>query len=141
MATVADSFSPKFILNTGDNFYWCGVQNTSDFQIEEDWIKPYSALSLQIPWYSILGVSFMFFTSVVDLYLLQNHEYGYNVQAQIDLSGIYKNWVMDDRYYTKRILVDEKTETYLSIIFLDTSPCISGYRSDNPSKWSKLMAL
>ena len=27
----------EFILNTGDNFYYCGIQNTSDPQITEDY--------------------------------------------------------------------------------------------------------
>ena len=34
-----------------------------------------------LPWFSVLG----------------NHEYGYNVQAQLDMAKIYKTWVLDDR--------------------------------------------
>ena len=29
--------TPQFIIGTGDNFYWCGLQNTSDYQIAADW--------------------------------------------------------------------------------------------------------
>lgn len=67
MIKTATSLSPAFLINTGDNFYWCGIQNTTDFQVETDWVMPYSDSSLNFPWYSILG----------------NHEYGYNVDAQV----------------------------------------------------------
>ena len=33
--SVADK-NVKFIVNTGDNFYWCGLQNSSDFQVAKD---------------------------------------------------------------------------------------------------------
>ena len=42
---------------------------------------------------------------------------------------------MDARYYTKRMLIDADSQTYISFIFLDTSPCISYYRSSSPSHW------
>jgi hypothetical protein len=138
MATKATQSKPSFILNTGDNFYCkiyfssfktlkfsqlfeiitgCGIQNTSDYQIKVDYETPYSASSLQLPWYSILG----------------NHEYGYNVDAQIDYATKNKNWIMDDRYYTRRLEIS--SNVYITFIFLDTSPCISAYRSSNPSGW------
>ena len=82
MTTQASKNNAKFIVNTGDNFYWCGIQNTSDYQVQADFLDPYSSSSLNIPWYSCLG----------------NHEYGYNVSAQIDLSSIDKRWIMDDRF-------------------------------------------
>ena len=86
-------------------------------QIEKDWLNPYKASSLQVPWYGVLG----------------NHEYGYNVQAQIDLSEKYPNWVMPSRYYTKRIQLSG--DKYASFIFLDTSPCVTEYRASNPKGW------
>ena len=33
MASTASSAGISFLVNTGDNFYYCGIQNTSDFQI------------------------------------------------------------------------------------------------------------
>lgn len=68
-------------------------------------------------WYQVLG----------------NHEYGYNVSAQIDLANTLPRWIMDDRYYTRR--VQASSSQYISFIFLDTSPCVSAYRADNPSGW------
>ena len=42
-----------------------------------------------MPWYGVLG----------------NHEYGYDVDAQIALSqeSLAPKWVMDDRYFTRRV--------------------------------------
>merc|ERR1712216_510819 len=50
MAKSATENDVKFIVNTGDNFYWCGIENTTDFQVQKDWIEPYKAASLQVPW-------------------------------------------------------------------------------------------
>jgi len=120
MAAVASQSPPAFIIQTGDSFYWCGIQNTSDYQIKVDFEDPYSQPSLvSLDWYGVLG----------------NHEYGYNVDAVLDYAKINKRWIMDSRYYTKRILVDSASKTYLSLIMLDTSPCIAGYRQQNPSNW------
>ncbi len=103
-----------FLLNTGDNFYWCGIQNTSDYQINTDFVKvlihlltyfiyvsrillrkkPYDELNL--PFYSILG----------------NHEYGYNVSAQLDYATMNPKWIMDDRYYTRRFELVTSSGTF-----------------------------
>ena len=72
MGTCATSNPIDFLINTGDNFYYCGIQNTSDFQIATDFTGPYSASVLNVNWYGVLG----------------NHEYGYNVQAQLDLAKL-----------------------------------------------------
>jgi hypothetical protein len=53
MMKIALSASPHFLLNLGDSFYWCGIQNTSDYQINVDYIKPYN--SLELPFYGVLG--------------------------------------------------------------------------------------
>lgn len=70
-------------------------------------------------WYGILG----------------NHEYGYNVSATVDLHSVYPNWVMDGTYYSKRILLDAASNTYGTFLFIDTNPCISGYRGSDQTKW------
>ena len=119
MAKTALSHNAQFIINTGDNFYWCGIQNTSDYQIDVDFVQPYREASLQIPWYSALG----------------NHEYGYNVSAQIEYSQLNDIWVLDDRYYSRRILLDEPSDTYMSLVVIDSSPCVQDYVSDDPSYW------
>lgn len=119
MARYAKQNSPKFVVSTGDNFYWCGIENTTDYQINVDWVQPFqkSSPALDLPWYGVLG----------------NHEYGYNPQAQVDMASMYKNWIMDDRYYTKRIKISPGN--YMSWIFIDTSPCVQEYRSSSKSGW------
>lgn len=121
MATTATNVDAKFVINTGDNFYWCGIQNTSDPQIANDYEIPYNYPSLKVRWYSALG----------------NHEYGYNVQAQIDYTKISSTWYMPARYYTKRIQLEGTN--YATLLFLDTSPCYSPYRSDNIDNWDPCM--
>jgi len=39
---------------------------------------------------------------------------------------------MDDRYYSKRVPIDG-TDQYLTMIFIDTSPCVSAYRATSAS--------
>jgi tartrate-resistant acid phosphatase type 5 len=117
MATTASVKHTKFIINTGDNFYWCGIQNTSDPQISTDFELPYRGALMDLTWYSALG----------------NHEYGYNVDAQISYGQINSQWYMPARYYTKRIQMDG--DNYMSLIFLDTSPCVSDYRKDDKKYW------
>jgi hypothetical protein len=63
-----------------------------------------------------------------------NHDYGYNVDAQTQYKSPYNNrWVLPARYYTKRLLLGGSQ--HASLVFLDTSPCISAYRSSDPSGW------
>ena len=74
MEAVAAAKDPMYVVNTGDNFYWCGLQNSTDFQVGVDWLEPFSIGALgNLTWYNSLG----------------NHEYGYNVDAQLDLAKLF----------------------------------------------------
>lgn len=118
MVKIKSTYSPDFVINVGDNFYYCGIQNTSDYQIMTDFVKPYA--SLDLPFYSILG----------------NHEYGYNVSAQLDYAANNVNWIMDDRYYSRRMEISSgSASAYITFIFLDTNPCYSDYTSTSSSGW------
>lgn len=98
------------ILNNGDNFYYCGIQNIDDENISNDFIKIFGEINL--PWISALG----------------NHDYGYNVSAQLELNKRIPNWVMPERYY--------KTQIRNAIIYvLDTNPCFQDYILDDPINW------
>jgi len=55
------------------------------------------------------------------------------VQAQIDLGNIYPTWVMPARYYTQRVALS--SSQHLSMIFIDSSPCVSEYRASSPARW------
>ena len=64
---------------------------------------------------------------------LGNHEYGYSVEAQLQLGETYPNWILPSRYYSKRLQL--QGSQYLSMIFIDSSPCVSEYRSSDPAGW------
>ena len=108
---------PAFVINTGDSFYYCGIENTSDPQISEDYLNLFQGKLAQVPWYSALG----------------NHDYGFSPDAQLELNKVIPAWVMDARYYWRPIAV---TPTIgINLIVLDTNPCIRDYRSPDPVKW------
>jgi len=118
LASTVEKSDAQFLVNTGDSFYWCGIQNTSDFQVQTDFIGPYSKHQvLGFKWYGVLG----------------NHEYGYNVSAVLDLTNTLPNWILPERYYTKRVLVSDGV--YISFIFIDSSPCVSEYRASSKAGW------
>ena len=106
---------PSFVLNTGDNFYYCGIQNTSDPQISEDYTALFGGMGL--PWYHSLG----------------NHDYGFSPEAQLALNSTIPGWIMDGRYYHRRISISPTV--IANIIVLDTNPCVSDYRGDDRRRW------
>lgn len=95
----------QFVLALGDNFYDDGVANTTDRLWTTTFHDVYTASSLQIPWYPILG----------------NHDYHGNVQAQIDRSveAGENIWKMPAKYYTVTKTISNGA--ILSIINIDTA--------------------
>ena len=119
LAASAASLNAQFLLNVGDNFYYYGVDSVTDPQWKTTFEDVYTAPSLAIPWYSVLG----------------NHDYGFNPDAQLQYkSPVNDRWVMPSRYYTKRVEIGT-TGQYISFIFLDASPCQATYRSEDKSGW------
>jgi acid phosphatase len=113
---------PAFVLNTGDNFYYCGIQNTSDPQISEDYIDVFGGLG--IPWYHSLG----------------NHDYGFSPEAQLALNETIPGWIMDGRYYHRRLAIPSRDSSsadgvVVNIIVIDTNPCVKDYRGDDRKLW------
>lgn len=106
---------PLFVLNTGDNFYYCGIQNTSDPQINEDYTALFGGLGLT--WYHSLG----------------NHDYGFSPDAQLELNETIPGWIMDARYYHRRVVIGDGIVA--NIIVLDTNPCVSDYRETDRRHW------
>jgi len=119
MKIYASEYKPKLVLNTGDNFYYCGIHNTSDPQVNADYVELFGNIGL--PWYNTLG----------------NHDYGFNPDAQLALNETIPTWNMDARYYHKRVVLDNSgnESLVLNIIVLDTNPCIADYRGDDRAKW------
>jgi tartrate-resistant acid phosphatase type 5 len=114
MYNISNTSLSKFVINTGDNFYYCGIQDIHDPQITEDYVSLFGHINL--PWYNSLG----------------NHDYGFKPEAQINLSSVIKNWIMDDRYYWHKLVYDEAT---INLIALDTNPCVNDYRGNDRAKW------
>lgn len=117
----SSSSSIAFVINTGDNFYYCGIQNTSDPQISSDYTALFGGMG--VPWYNSLG----------------NHDYGFSPEAQLSLNETIPGWIMDARYYHRRVVVPRgdasDDEIIVNIIVLDTSPCIKDYRGTDRRKW------
>jgi tartrate-resistant acid phosphatase type 5 len=109
-----NKYNSKFILNSGDNFYYCGIENISDPQISKDYTSIFGQINLT--WYNTLG----------------NHDYGFEPNAQLQLNTIISNWVLDDRYYHRKLNINNIS---INIIVLDTNPCINDYRENDRSKW------
>ena len=116
MKRYASEYKPKLVLNTGDNFYYCGIQNSSDAQISDDYLDLFGNIGL--PWYNALG----------------NHDYGFNPDAQLELNQTIPEWIMDARYYHRRVDFNSGIAA-LNIIALDTNPCVNDYRGDDRTKW------
>ena len=57
MARRAAELRPQFIISTGDNVYEDGLRSSGDPLFTQSFTNVYSAPSLQLPWYSVLGVS------------------------------------------------------------------------------------
>lgn len=115
MKNYSDNYNSQFVLNTGDNFYYCGIQDLNDYQVKTDFTSLFN--NLNIPWYNTLG----------------NHDYGYNVSAQLDIPSINKNWIMDDRYYIRKIKITDAIQVYA--IFIDTNPCVYDYIQNDTNYW------
>lgn len=109
-----NNYNSKFIINSGDNFYYCGIQNIYDPQINQDFLSIFNKINLT--WYNTLG----------------NHDYGFDPSAQLQLNTIINNWILDNRYYHRKLLFNNVS---VNIIALDTNPCINDYLGNDRSKW------
>jgi tartrate-resistant acid phosphatase type 5 len=116
MAKQAAKVHAAFVISVGDNFYEEGVQKPTDNQFKTSFEDIYKAPSLQIPWYVAIG----------------NHDYHGNVDAEIDYSKVDPRWHMPARYFTVHQTIDDTTS--LDLFFLDTSPFVTQYRTEDAYK-------
>lgn len=104
---------PSFIATTGDNFYNLGVSSVDDSHWERSFRNVYSGPEYEgIPWHPVLG----------------NHDYGGNVQAQLDYvdDDPSHRWQMDagnprgrrKSYYSKQIVSEGGGRA--DLFFIDT---------------------
>ncbi len=113
MGKTAEREHSRFVMTVGDNFYDDGVHSVTDRQWKTSFEDIYTAQSLMIPWYVALG----------------NHEYRGDPQAQIDYTKTSTRWNMPARYFTETIKIDDTTS--VEFFFLDTTPLIGGYYSQD----------
>jgi len=118
-AKTATDLDAKFVVNTGDNFYYCGVTDVHDAAWQYNFENVFTEPSMQVPWISCLG----------------NHDYGFpgSADAQTQYTSPNNNrWVLPSRYFLKRLSYPQVNITF---IVLDASPCQQVYRSSDPSGW------
>jgi len=112
MDVFAEEHNVQFIISAGDNLYNDGVESIHDELWRTSFEDVYTAESLFVPWYAVLG----------------NHDYYGNVQAQIDYSEVSDRWNMPARYFAVDIPIDN--ETSAKLIFIDTNVLLEKYRKN-----------
>ena len=55
LAASAEALNAQFLVNVGDNHYYYGVKSSTDSAWKTNFEDVYTAKSLAIPWYSVLG--------------------------------------------------------------------------------------
>lgn len=115
MGLFAARTNASFVISTGDNFYNDGVTSVTDSHWKESFESIYTAQSLQVPWYVVLG----------------NHDYRGNVQAQLDYSHSDRRWNMPSRYFKKQFAVPSGAK--LDIFFLDTNLLLNNSKTHSPA--------
>ncbi|HEX2533629.1 MAG TPA: metallophosphoesterase [Chitinophagaceae bacterium] len=111
MGKAAHDLDASFVVATGDNFYPYGVASTQDYHWISSFETIYTAQSLHVKWYPVLG----------------NHDYASNPDAQVAYSQVSSRWSMPARYYSKTFLLHGDTVLFL---FLDTDPIEKELRGD-----------
>lgn len=104
-----------FVISTGDNFYPRGVVDVYDSLWKQSFEKIYTASSMQVPWYPVLG----------------NHDYQGNPDAQVAYSQVSQRWVMPGRYYSKKFKINGDSTNQILFAFIDTNPFVRRYYKDN----------
>lgn len=109
MGICGEKLAAKFVVAVGDNFYEHGVTSVTDAHWQKSFEQVYTARSLQVPWWAVLG----------------NHDYVGNCDAQIDYSQSPKarssqRWNMPARYFARTEAIDAKTS--VDCFYLDTTP-------------------
>lgn len=102
MAQDAEAKGASFVISTGDNFYEEGVDSVSDPLWKTVFEDVYSAPSLQVPWYVVLG----------------NHDYEGRPDAQLAYALTSSRWIIESRYYVIQKSVSDVTADFF---FLDTT--------------------
>jgi tartrate-resistant acid phosphatase type 5 len=109
MGKTAQNINARFVISVGDNFYEDGVASVDDKQWGASFEDVYTASSLQVPWYAILG----------------NHDYHASCDAQIAYSKMSSRWRMPARYFMQSHRLDKGTNA--DFFSIDTKPTVKMY--------------
>ncbi|XP_012852591.1 PREDICTED: purple acid phosphatase 17-like [Erythranthe guttata] len=119
MGEIGGKLKIDFVVSTGDNFYTDGLSGVNDPAFAQSFSRIYTAKSLQIPWYSVLG----------------NHDYHGDSEAQ--LSPLLKK--RDRRWNCHRSF--DVRAGFVHIFFLDTTPFVNKYftnSTDEKFNWKNI---
>lgn len=117
MGKAAHDLDASFVVATGDNFYPYGVASTRDYHWISSFESIYTAQSLHVKWYPVLG----------------NHDYASNPDAEVEYSLISSRWSMPSRYYSKSFNTNDTSRSIL-MLFIDTDPIekeLNGQKHDS----------
>ncbi|RXK83097.1 purple acid phosphatase family protein [Filimonas effusa] len=106
MGKAAHDLDASFVVAVGDNFYPYGVASTQDHQWITSYESVYTAQSLHVKWYVVLG----------------NHDYITNPDAQVAYTKMSSRWTMPSRYYSKTFNINGDTAQKVLMLFIDTDP-------------------
>ncbi|EIE18858.1 Metallo-dependent phosphatase, partial [Coccomyxa subellipsoidea C-169] len=109
MSLQASLVGPDFVVSVGDNFYPSGLSSPSDEAFSKSFSDAYSAKSLQVPWYTILG----------------NHDYG--DKCYDEQPGCYPTGDLDWRWNCERTFQMHLAGGDVEFFFIDTSPFVQKY--------------
>ena len=114
MGKMAETGKIRLLAVAGDPIHDDGVKNINDEEWKLKIENIYTAPSLHaIPWYVVSG----------------NHEYNGSVQAILDYSNVSKRWNAPARYFSLEQTIDSTGQKCL-LVFIDTSPLIDKYRTE-----------
>ncbi len=123
MAAVASSLRAQFVVSTGDNVYPAGITSGDDPRWRETFSDIYTAPSLAVPWYAVLG----------------NHDWVGNVSAQT--RGIADaRWRANMSFSLDTAGAVTEHGSYgdaplLSLFYVDTTPWVHEYRNGGSIDW------
>jgi tartrate-resistant acid phosphatase type 5 len=109
MGIACKNAGAAFVISVGDNFYEHGVTSLQDDHWNLSFENVYTAPSLQVPWYVVLG----------------NHDYAGKTAPQLLYTRTSRRWTMPARYYKQTFTINSTNQ--VDCFFLDTCPFVHEY--------------
>ena len=112
MGKATANNKPAAVICLGDNFYPSGAATVDSPLFEQAFEKVYTAPSLQVPFWVLLG----------------NHDYYISAKGELDYAAQRKGtgrWTIDARYWSRTVEVAPGVKA--KFLFLDTSPFVTKY--------------